>query len=134
MTRFANERRYEEAAWLRDRHDALARAIERKHRWQALTEAGFLEIEDAQGRRTVIDHGALVETRRPGDPPGLIAQARPADVSATEVPPNCQAGEEAEIIWRWLTGTSVRLVEATGRLALPTRRVVRLNLPSRRAA
>ncbi|MEE8375943.1 MAG: DEDD exonuclease domain-containing protein [Acidimicrobiia bacterium] len=134
MMRFANERRYEEAAWLRDRHDALARAIERKHRWQALAKAGFLEIEDAQGRRTVIDHGALVETRRPGDPPGLIAQARPVDVSATEVPPNCQAGEEAEIIWRWLNGNSIRLVDATGQLCLPIRRAVRLTVPSRRAA
>jgi DNA polymerase-3 subunit epsilon len=134
MTRFANERRYEEAAWLRDRHDALARAIERKHRWQALTEAGFLEIEDAQGRRTVIDHGTLVETRQPGDPPGLIAQARAADVSATEVPPNVQAGEEAEIIWRWLNGNSIRLVDSTGQLSLPIRRAVRLIIPSRHAA
>ena len=134
MTRFANKRRYEEAAWVRDRHDALARAIERKHRWQALTGAGFFEIEDAEGRRTVIDHGALVETRRPGDPPGLIARAPTVDPSITEVPPSVEAGEEAEIIWRWLTGTPVRLIESTGRLALPVRRVVRLDLPSRRAA
>lgn len=134
MTRFANKRRYEEAAWVRDRHDALARAIERKHRWQALTGAGFFEIEDAEGRRTVIDHGALVETRRPGDPPGLIARAPTVDPSMTEVPPSVEAGEEAEIIWRWLTGTPVRLIESTGRLALPVRRVVRLDLPSRRAA
>ena len=134
MTRFANKRRYEEAAWVRDRHDALARAIERKHRWQALTGASFFEIEDAEGRRTVIDHGALVETRRPGDPPGLIARAPTVDPSITEVPPSVEAGEEAEIIWRWLTGTPVRLIESTGRLALPVRRVVRLDLPSRRAA
>lgn len=134
MTRFANKRRYEEAAWVRDRHEALARAIERKHRWQALTGAGFFEIEDAEGRRTVIDHGALVETRRPGDPPGLIARAPTVDPSITEVPPSVEAGEEAEIIWRWLTGTPVRLIESTGRLALPVRRVVRLDLPSRRAA
>ena len=134
MTRFANKRRYEEAAWVRDRHDALARAIERKHRWQALTGAGFFEIEDAKGCRTVIDHGALVETRRPGDPPGLIARAPTVDPSITEVPPSVEAGEEAEIIWRWLTGTQVRLIESTGRLALPVRRVVRLDLPSRRAA
>ncbi|MCZ6739752.1 MAG: DEDD exonuclease domain-containing protein [Actinobacteria bacterium] len=134
MTRFANKRRYEEAAWVRDRHDALARAIERKHRWQALTGAGFFEIEDAKGCRTVIDHGALVETRRPGDSPGLIARAQTVDPSMTEVPPSVEAGEEAEIIWRWLTGTPVRLIESTGRLALPVRRVVRLDLPSRRAA
>ena len=134
MARFADEQRYEEAAWSRDRHDALARAIERKHRWQALTGAGFLEIEDTEGRRTVIDHGALVETRSPGDPPGLIAQAHTVDVSTTEVPPSCQAGEEAEIIWRWLTGTSLRLVESTGQLSLPIKRAVRLILPNRRAA
>ena len=134
MTRFANKRRYEEAAWVRDRHEALARAIERKHRWQALTGAGFFEIEDAEGCRTVIDHGALVETRRPGDPPGLIARAQTVDPSMTEVPPSVEAGEEAEIIWRWLTGTPVRLIESTGRLALPVRQVVRLDLPSRRAA
>ncbi|MCZ6456985.1 MAG: DEDD exonuclease domain-containing protein [Actinobacteria bacterium] len=134
MGRFADERRYEEAARVRDRHDALARAIERKHRWQALTGAGFFEFEDAEGRRTIIDHGALVETRQPGEPPGLIASARTVDASTTEVPPSVEAGEEAEIIWRWLTGTPVRLVESTGQLAFPVRRVVRLNLPSRRAA
>ena len=134
MTRFANKRRYEEAAWVRDRHEELARAIERKHRWQALTGAGFFEIEDAEGCRTVIDHGALVETRRPGDSPGLIARAQTVDPSMTEVPPSVEAGEEAEIIWRWLTGTPVRLIESTGRLALPVRQVVRLDLPSRRAA
>ncbi|TDI50328.1 MAG: DEDD exonuclease domain-containing protein [Acidobacteria bacterium] len=134
MTRFANKQRYEEAAWVRDRHEALARAIERKHRWQALTGAGFFEIEDAEGCRTVIDHGALVETRRPGDSPGLIARAQTVDPSMTEVPPSVEAGEEAEIIWRWLTGTPVRLIESTGRLALPVRQVVRLDLPSRRAA
>ncbi|MFV1961180.1 MAG: DEDD exonuclease domain-containing protein [Acidimicrobiia bacterium] len=134
MERFANERRYEEAAWLRDRHDALARAIERRHRWQALTGAGLFEVEDPQGRRIVIDHGALAETRRPGDPPGLIARVERVNPTVTEIPPSVQAGEEAEIIWRWLTGTSVRLIEATGRLAFPIRRVVRLDLPSRRAA
>lgn len=134
MGRFADERRYEEAAWVRDRHDALARAIERKHRWQALTGTGFFEIEDAEGRRIIIDHGALVETRRPGEPPGLIASVRTVDASTTEVPPSVEAGEEAEIIWRWLTGTPVRLVESTGQLAFPVRRVVRLDLPSRRAA
>ncbi|MFB3051120.1 MAG: DEDD exonuclease domain-containing protein, partial [Acidimicrobiia bacterium] len=134
MGRFADERRYEEAARVRDRHDALARAIERKHRWQALTGAGFFEFEDAEGRRTIIDHGALVETRQPGEPPGLIASARTVDASTTEVPPSVEAGEEAEIIWRWLTGTPVRLVESTGQLAFPVRRVVRLDVPSRRAA
>ena len=63
MTRFANDRRFEEAAWLRDRHDALARAIERRHRWQALTGVGFFEVEDGNGCRTVIDHGSFVESR-----------------------------------------------------------------------
>ncbi len=134
MARFASERRYEEAAWTRDRHDALARAMERRHRWQALTGAGLFEVKDPQGFRIIIDHGVLVETRPAGDPPGLIAPIKKVNLSTTEIPPNIQAGEEAEIIWRWLTGTSVRLIEATGRLVFPIRRVVRLDLPSRRAA
>jgi DNA polymerase-3 subunit epsilon len=134
MARFARERRYEEAAWVRDRHDALARAMERRHRWQALIGAGFFEIEDSKGRRVVVDHGSLVESREAGEPPGLIAGVRSVETMMTEVAPTVQAGEEAEIIWRWLTGSEVRLIEATGGLAYPIRRIVRLKIPSSRAA
>ena len=63
-----------------------------------------------------------------------MAQARPVEISVTEVPSTVQAAEEAEIIWRWLTETQVRMVESTGLLAFPARRVMRLNLPSRSAA
>ncbi len=134
MARLARERRYEEAAWMRDRHDALARAMERRHRWHALTGAGFFEMEDSRGQRFVIDHVSLVESRAAGEPPGLMAGVRNIETVVPEVAPTVQASEEAEIIWRWLTGSDVRLIEATGQLAYPIRRIARLDIPSGRAA
>jgi hypothetical protein len=40
--------------------------------------------------------------------------------------------EEAHLIWRWIESRSVRIVDATGTLALPARPVVRLGARSAR--
>lgn len=126
MSRLAHEQRYEEAGRVRDRHEALARALEMRRAWQALAGAGFFEIEDVSGNRIVVDQGTLVETRPPGVTPRLTAQ--PGDEAVTEVPPSVQAAEEAGLIWRWLSDNPVRLTEATGHLALPRSPIVRLKI------
>ncbi len=134
MVQMANERRFEEAGWLRDRHEALARSLELRRTWTALNDAGVFEVETEDASRVVIDHGRLVETRLPGTPqsPFLASQTQASDIS--EVPINVQQAEEAAAIWRWLTNTPVRVIEASGRLCLPISPVIRLKMPSRTAA
>jgi hypothetical protein len=43
-----------------------------------------------------------------------------------------ETAEEAQLIWRWIGSRSVRIVDATGTLALPARPVVRLGARSER--
>ena len=134
MVQMANEQRFEEAGWLRDRHEALARSLELRRTWTALNDAGVFEVETEDASRVVIDHGRLVETRLPGTPqsPFLASETKASDIP--EVPINVQQAEEAATIWRWLTNTPVRVVEASGRLCLPISPVIRLKMPSRTAA
>jgi hypothetical protein len=134
MRRLADADRYEEAAWVRDRHDALARCLEARRVWQALTGAGLMEVEDEGGRRVVIDHGLLVETRGPGQPSSLFLSSQGADPPETEVPPSVETAEETAAIWRWLERSPIRIVDSTGPLALPAQRLHRLRVPQRAAA
>lgn len=132
MHRLADARRYEEAAWTRDRHDALARALQRRRQWQALAEAGWVEIESSDGTAIVIDHGVLVETRPRGEPPRL-SNGLPEPVPVPMVAPSVAAAEEAAIIWRWLETNQTKLTECTGTFSSPLRRPVRL-VAARQAA
>ncbi len=125
MSRLALEQRYEEAAWARDRHDALVRALSRRWQWHALAAAGWIELEHADGTTAVIDHATLVETRPPGTPPRLHDRA-PVTSEVPPVAPSVESAEEAAIIWRWLEKNRVRVVECTGTFAYPIRRVQRL--------
>jgi DNA polymerase-3 subunit epsilon len=132
MGQFVAEQRFEEAGSARDRHEALARAIERRRSWGALTGLGLCELESDDGAHVLLDHGRLVSTWRTGSGPLL----RPApDIKAhseSGVPGNVEIAEEANLIWRWMAATQVRLVDATGTLALPSRPVARLGSGSER--
>jgi DNA polymerase-3 subunit epsilon len=125
MERLADERRYEEAGLVRDRHRGLARALETRHHWQTLVSAGMVELEHQDGHRLVIDCGRLSETSI-----ATIAQrpVDPADVSpaTSEVPPSVEAAEEANLLWRWLASGSLRLLDATGPLSSPARQISHL--------
>lgn len=132
MRRLSMQQRYEEAAWARDRHDALVRALHRRWEWRALAGAGWMELEHSDGTVAVVDHGTLVETRGPGRPAGLHpVETAPSEPS--EVPPTVEAAEEAAILWSWMESNRVRLLECTGTLAYPWRRPERLTA-ARRAA
>ncbi len=59
-------------------------------------------------------------------PPLLPLPACSAD-APPEAPADLGDAEEAEILWRWLGRPGVRLLEASGTLALPARPVRRLD-------
>jgi DNA polymerase-3 subunit epsilon len=120
--RLAVEQRYEEAAWARDRYDALVRALQRNWQWHSLTAAGWMELEHCDGTIAVVDHGRLVETRPAGTPPRLRAATSDAQ-PVPSVAPSVETAEETAIIWRWLEKNQVRLVECSGLFAHPIRRV-----------
>ena len=120
MRELAESRRYEEAAWARDRHDALARAIEAKQCWNSLVRGGIWEAETDDGSFALIDHGRLLATWDSGQSPPL----RPVVVSDTplpEVPPNVETAEETRLVWRWMERSELRLINSTGSLSVPAR-------------
>jgi DNA polymerase III subunit epsilon len=122
MEKTARAARFEEAAWLRDRHRALARALERRQRWRAVQEAGVLEVLDSQGNHVVVDHGILVASWKGSNTPPLqpeVLHTRPIEEVASSV----EIAEEVDLIWRWLEKGGIRLENATGTLALPAKRV-----------
>lgn len=129
MVRLADSHRYEEAAWVRDRHDALARALQMRRVWGALQRAGLLEIETAEGALVMIDHGRFVHV---ASEPSRWQDEIP--FTPSEVPPTIEVAEEAMLIWRWLETAPLRLHSATGELALPVHPLQRLPIPRDRAA
>ncbi len=116
---FAEAQRFEEAAWARDRHRAVVRAIQRRRAWLALQRAGRIEAE-RDGERVVIDGGRLTAAWAGPDVPLL---APPAPTSTEKVAPSVLAQEEADVIWKWLTTGGTNLVDVTGDLSLPPSRV-----------
>ncbi|HLF60302.1 MAG TPA: DEDD exonuclease domain-containing protein [Acidimicrobiia bacterium] len=126
MAQLAGQHRYEEAGWLRDRHRALARAIDRRWIWRSLGDLGFCEIESRDGCRVLIDHGRLVATWRLDRTPPLRPAPTLEDGARHQVPHSVEMAEEADLVWRWLDTTEIRLIDATGTLALPIRRAGRL--------
>ena len=68
----AREGRFEEAGWVRDRHHALARALERRRAWQALAGGGLVCAEHPDGGGALIDHGRLAASWEAGGRPPLL--------------------------------------------------------------
>src|SRR5690606_31237539 len=73
MQRLAAEQRFEEAAAVRDRHRALARALQRRRAWLAMQEAGTVEVEGEAGDRAVIRRGRLLHAWKTASHPPLVA-------------------------------------------------------------
>jgi hypothetical protein len=119
----ARERRFEEAGWVRDRHRALAAALERRRAWQAMQEAGLMRLEGPHGG-ALIDRGRLVTAWAIGRPSPLLPAAE--DGARDEVARTTVDAEEAHLLWRWLEAPEVRLIDASAPLALPARPVTAL--------
>jgi DNA polymerase-3 subunit epsilon len=121
LGRLADDQRYEEAATARDRHGALARALQRRRAWQAMQEAGMFEVEAGNGDHAVIDHGRLVHAWAAGTHPPLMPA--PQSSPGRQVPEDVMTAEEAGLLWKWLTSDGARLIVSQGALALPARPV-----------
>jgi DNA polymerase-3 subunit epsilon len=118
----AGMRRFEEAAWVRDRHRALARSLERRRHWHALQDAGTIWAEGPDGS-ALVDGGRLAAAWSGGIRP-LTPAADEREPPA--VPPTTVDAEEAHLLWAWLTSGAVRVVDAGGPIALPARPVTPL--------
>ncbi len=126
VRQLARAQRYEEAAWARDRHGALAQAIERRRSWTALAGAGRVYAEGLDAM-VCIDDGRLVAAWRHGTTPPLLPDAA-ADRDLPPVPPTSGEGEEVQLLWRWLTSGTVRLVASDHPIATPAGSVPPLTL------
>jgi len=122
MEAYSAARRYEEAATVRDRHAALARAVESRRRWRALTAAGRIHARRDDGENAVVVGGALAASWREGTFPGAELPS-PDDAAGSLLPPSVAAAEEAALIWRWLTAGGVATLDVEGTLSLPRRPV-----------
>ena len=118
MARLSQQRRFEDAAEARDRYRALARSLERRRAWQALTASGTVWLEDAAGDGVVVRHGHLAAAWNGRTSLPLVSAEGPA-TGVTEVPASVADAEEAALIWRWLERDGVSVVQGTGGLALP---------------
>jgi hypothetical protein len=118
MAEHARAGRFEEAGWIRDRHRALARSLRRIRSWQALAGAGVVRAESHDGDGALIDHGRLAVAWNDKTPP-LLAALDSADVDSPPIAPSVIEAEEADLVWKWLCGGDVELIETTAPLSMP---------------
>jgi DNA polymerase-3 subunit epsilon len=123
IAELASRRRFEEAAWVRDRRGALAKALERRRAWIALRDAGLIRAEAPDGGGAVLERGRLVAAWADGSRPPLIAAPSESGGSWLPVPESLADAEEAHLVWRWLTSGEVRLLDASAPLVMPARPV-----------
>jgi len=116
MNALASVERFEEAADTRDRAAALARALLRQRRLEALRRSGRLEVEDADGRRVVLAAGRLL------DGP-LFASVSEETMEQGPLPR--ELADEVSCVAAWLDAeaTRLRLVACEGELASPLPRL-----------
>ena len=116
MMEHAIAQRYEEAAWMRDRYQALARAMEHRLQWQAMRRAGSIWAEHKNGDHSLISLGRHVGSWR-GDTTPLPMHDERATLAVTEVPATVLESEEARLVWKWLSEPAVTIT-ATSEKAL----------------
>jgi DNA polymerase-3 subunit epsilon len=123
IAELAARRRFEEAAWVRDRRRSLATALERRRAWATLRDAGMVRAEASDGSGAALDRGRLVAAWADRSRPPLVPASPDGPSSLPPVPESLADAEEAHLVWRWLTSGRVRLVDASAPLAMPARPV-----------
>lgn len=116
LREYAGSSRFEEAAELRDRHRALARALDDRRNWGVLQQAGLLWAEDQNGESILVEQGRLVASWSDDDQAPLTTTA-PFSSSPYLVPETVAGAEEARLLWKWLNRPSVQIIESTNPLA-----------------
>ena len=125
MARLAEGQRYEDAAEVRDRHQALGRAIEHRRAWQALMGAGTIWAEDDNGDGIVVRHARLVASWSEGSSLPLVGLEDPIG-QIPQVPESVATAEEVHLIWRWLNRDGVKIIQSTAPLSLPVTPIPKL--------
>ena len=119
MRSLAAAGRFEEAASVRDRASALAKAIARQRRLDGLRRAGRLVVDVAGAGQSVLEHGVLV---RGDDSLDLFTTV--AEAGAPGPLPKALADELATVAaWLDQRAALVRLVSCDGELASPLPRL-----------
>ncbi len=115
MNDLASAERFEEAADVRDRAAALARALTRHRRLDSLRRAGRVEL-DVDGSRVVLAGGRL----SPSGPLALFDADNPTDAESAAVDPGTPLPrhlvDEVACVAAWLDaeGRSARLISCDG--------------------
>jgi DNA polymerase-3 subunit epsilon len=119
MTVLADAHRFEEAAAVRDRADALARALARQRRLNALCAAGRLIIEAPDGGGAAIEAGRLLDAWAANDDPSARIWTVQSDANPDRIVLAKDAADEAACIAAWLDREACRLklVSCAGELA-----------------
>jgi DNA polymerase-3 subunit epsilon len=107
----ATESRFEEAGWVRDRRRALERALERRHAWRMMQEAGTILASGADGS-ALVERGRLAIAWSDAAAPPLLPH--PVGSGADETPATVGDDEEAWLIWKWLRSPGTRIERAEG--------------------
>jgi DNA polymerase-3 subunit epsilon len=124
LARLSDERRYEQAATVRDRIAAVVRACARMQRLNALREIGELVAAKSDGdggwELVVIRSGRLAAagTAPRGVTPWAVVEALLATADAID-PGHDVLTEETETLLRWLEDGGTRLVSASHPWAMP---------------
>lgn len=124
LGQLSDQRRYEEAADLRDRAAALARAIERQRRHDAIRSAGRVRLTAANESWAVVERGVLVSAGKAGASQ-LALWEEAQDPGAPGEPLPRHLVDEVATIVAWLDARAarVRVVECESGLAWPCTRV-----------
>ena len=109
--------RFEDAALVRDRWQALSRTLVSRRQWAALYRAGRIQATDAAGISVLIDRSRLIAAWSDSHSMPLAASA-PGDTGP--VPLSMADVEEAALVWRWLSESGISVEDVTGTLACPS--------------
>ena len=101
VTECVSQQRYEDAARLRDRYNALRSSLLDRTRWNVLQQAGTVMVELVDGSGFCLTGGRLVGSWGVGELPLRHLEASPE--SWSQVPVSPEAAAEARLIWKWLT-------------------------------
>jgi DNA polymerase-3 subunit epsilon len=112
LATLACEERFEEAADVRDRAEALSSALRRQRRFELLRRAGRIRLELPDGSGAELDSGRLVNSWAPGHRPSAAATVdRPQLELHQPLPPlDRQLVDELNCVAAWLERSAHELI------------------------